>query len=100
MADQHRPLMTKHGTHCICGVFCASGRNWEAWWCHVADRVELDGIEAVQWNPNSINEEWWTVLEGFRRIGQAYANAGRKLAQAFAPLNQDRFTKIDGGTGT
>lgn len=98
MSDQHRPLMTKHGTHCICGVFCGSGRDVESWRRHTRDRVLLDGT-VVGMNPSPINEEWWTVLEGFRKMGQAYVNAGRKLAQAFAPLNQDRFTKIDGGTG-
>jgi hypothetical protein len=99
MSDQHRPLITRHGTHCICGVFCASGRNLKAWWSHVEDRVLLDGT-AAGINASPIGEDWWTVLDGFRRFGQAYSDAARKLAQAFAPLSRDRFTKIDGGTGT
>ena len=100
MSDQHRPLITRHGsTHCICGVFCASTRDLKAWQSHVDDRVLLDE-SAAGINPSPIGEEWWTVMDGFRRIGQAYSNAARKLAQAFAPLTRDSFTKIDGGTGT
>lgn len=99
MSDLHRPLITRHGsTHCICGVFCASTRDLKAWQSHVDDRVLLDGT-AAGINPSSIGEEWWNAMETMRRMAQAYVNAGRKLAQAFAPLNRDRFTKIGGGTG-
>jgi hypothetical protein len=91
MADQHRPLITRHGTHCTCGVFCASGRNVKAWWSHVNDRFVLDGT-AAGINPSPIGEGWWTVMEGFRKLDQAYVNAARKLAQAFGSLNRDRYT--------
>ena len=87
MSDQHRPLITRHGTHCICGVFCASGRNVEAWRSHVDDRVLLDGT-AAGINPSPIGEGWWNLMQGFRKIALAYGNAGRKIAQALEGVQQ------------
>ena len=35
----HRPMHTRHGTHCLCGVFCGSERaSWEG---HRADLLTL-----------------------------------------------------------
>lgn len=87
MSDQHRPLLTRHGTHCICGVFCASGRNIEAWRDHVADRTTLDGI-LFGVNSSPIGEHWWHMMQAMGKIVQAYSNAGRRIAQALEGVQQ------------
>jgi hypothetical protein len=81
MSDQHRPLITRHGTHCICGVFCASGRDIEAWQSHVDDRVLLDD-SAAGINPSPISEGMWSITNAFRKVSESFSNATRKIAQA------------------
>jgi hypothetical protein len=82
MADQHRPLITRHGTHCICGVFCAAGRDIEGWRSHARDRVLLDGTACIMSSP--IGESWWLMMQTVTKAAQAYVTVGRKVTQALA----------------
>lgn len=80
MSEQHRPLITRHGTHCICGVFCASGRDVEAWRSHVEDRTILDGM-VFGVNSSPIGEGWWNLMRSFGRIAEAQARVVQRLGE-------------------
>lgn len=48
----HRPVITRHGTYCTCGVFC--GSDSQSWWGHARDRKILD--PGHEFNPNSVGQ--------------------------------------------
>lgn len=75
----HRPLITDHGTHCICGVFC--GSKPESWDGHEQDLLTLHPMAETSNRPaNSID----LLKAQLQRAGEAANAAIRGLKEAFS----------------
>lgn len=73
---KHQPVVSKHGTDCICGVFCGSAR--ESWYSHAEDQLLL--------HPGETELDFRPTTPGLRAVQVAMTAAGEKVQRAFRHL--------------
>lgn len=76
----HRPIITRHTVHCLCGVFC--GASPDRWFEHAADVHVLHPGELLDMTPISETAAAWQQARERARA------AFQRLADAFAPLRR------------
>lgn len=76
----HRPVITNHGVHCSCGVFCGSGRDPKIWASHAEDRFLLDPTTRLDTRPQNAID---VILDEMARIRENTGRVMNRLAESF-----------------
>lgn len=84
MASFHRPIVTDHGVHCTCNVFCGSGRDVVVWRAHLADRFVLD--PATTFDPRPTTPAWHALNTSMKAQAAAVNAVFAKFKQALQPV--------------
>lgn len=86
----HRPLITRHGIHCTCGVFC--GSHLDSWGGHAADRFLLDPTTRLDPRPitvtvKALQEAGQAAIDAINVVFRQFKNQIQPMTRSLARLN-------------
>lgn len=87
MTIKHQPLITRHGTECICGVFC--GSKSDSWLSHARDQVTLHPeLGTSEFNFTASTPLSRSLQRAATQASESFAHVRKTVGRAFSQIKE------------